>query len=29
MLKGDSYKMLLNHLEHSIVELKLTNYVAS
>ena len=29
MLNGDAYKMLLNHLEHNIVELQLTNYVAS
>jgi hypothetical protein len=28
MLKGDSYKMLLNHLEHKIVELELTNNIA-
>ena len=28
MLKGDSYKMLLNHLEHNIVELELTNNTA-
>ena len=29
MLKGDSYKMLLNHKEHKIIEVKLTNSVAS
>jgi hypothetical protein len=29
MLKGDSYKMLLNHTEHKIIEVKLTNSVAS
>ena len=29
MLKGDSYKMLLEHLEHKIVEVQLTNSVAS
>ncbi len=28
MLKGESYKMLLNHLEHEIIELKLTNSAA-
>ena len=28
MLKGDSYSMLLNHLEHEIVQLKLTNSIA-
>jgi len=29
MLKGDSYKMLLNHKEHKIIEVQLTNFVAS
>jgi hypothetical protein len=29
MLKGDSYKMLLNHKEHNITEVQLTNFVAS
>ena len=29
MLKGDSYKMLLNHTEHEIIEVQLTNSVAS
>jgi len=29
MLKGDSYKMLLNHTIHKIIEVKLTNSVAS
>tara|TARA_B100001996_G_scaffold10186_1_gene8585 strand:- start:158 stop:625 length:468 start_codon:yes stop_codon:yes gene_type:complete len=28
MLKGDSYKMLLNHLDHKIVAIKITNGVA-
>ena len=28
MLKGDSYKMLLNHLEHKIVAVKIINGVA-
>ena len=28
MLKGDSYKMLLNHLDHKIVAVKITNGVA-
>jgi len=28
MLKGDSYKMLLNHLDHKIVTVKITNGVA-
>lgn len=28
MLKGDSYKMLLNHLEHKIVAVKMTNGIA-
>jgi hypothetical protein len=29
MLKGDSYNMLLNHKEHNITEVQLTNFVAS
>ena len=29
MLKGDSYKMLINHIEHKIIEVKLTDFVAS
>ena len=29
MLKGDSYKMLLNHKEHKIIEVQQTNFVAS
>ena len=29
MLKGQSYKMLLNHLEHKITEIELTNSIAS
>ena len=29
MLKGDSYKMLLNHKEHKIIEVQLTNSLAS
>jgi|TARA_B110000438_G_C15765748_1_gene629495 hypothetical protein len=29
MLKGQSYKMLLNHLEHKIVEVRLTDSFAS
>ena len=28
MLKGDSYKMLLNHLEHKIVAVKMTDGIA-
>ena len=28
MLKGDSYKMLLDHLEHNIVEVELTDNIA-
>ena len=28
MLKGDSYKMLLNHLDHKIVAVKITNGIA-
>ena len=28
MLKGQSYSMLLNHLEHKIVEIHLTNSLA-
>jgi len=28
MLKGDSYKMLINHIEHKIIEVKLTDFVA-
>ena len=29
MLKGDSYKMLINHIEHKIIEVKLTDFVAT
>ena len=29
MIKGNSYKMLLNHLEHKIVEKQLSNLIAS
>tara|TARA_B110000971_G_C19889514_1_gene444618 strand:+ start:256 stop:750 length:495 start_codon:yes stop_codon:yes gene_type:complete len=29
MLNGDSYKVLLNHKEHKITEIQLTNFVAS
>jgi len=29
MLKGDSYKMLLNHIEHKIIEVQLTNSITS
>jgi len=29
MLNGDSYKVLLNHKEHKIIEIQLTNFVAS
>ena len=29
MLKGDSYKMLLNHIEHKIIEVELSNFTAS
>jgi len=29
MLKGDSYKMLLNHKEHQIIEVQLANSIAS
>ena len=29
MLKGDSYKMLLNHKEHKITEVQLTDLIAS
>ena len=29
MLKGKSYKMLLNHLDHKIVEVRLTSSIAS
>ena len=29
MLKSESYKMLLNHLDHKIFELKLTNSAAN
>ena len=29
MLKGDSYKVLLDHKEHKIIEIQLTNSVAS
>ena len=28
MLNGDSYKMLLNHLEHDVKELKVTDSIA-
>ena len=29
MLNGDSYKMLLNHLEHKILEVKITDFSAA
>ena len=29
MLNGESYKMLLNHLDHSITEVKITNFKAA
>ena len=29
MLKGQSYKMLLNHIDHKIIEIQLTNSIAS
>ena len=29
MIKGDSYEMLLNHLEHEVLEIKMTENVAS
>jgi hypothetical protein len=29
MLNGESYKMLLNHLDHSITEVKITDFKAA
>ena len=29
MLKGQSYRMLLNHIDHKIIEVQLTNSIAS